>query len=139
MKHKDKSQEELDNEKKWDRVRTFILLLILMVGGVYLTGNTYKKGYEQGVASVKPVITYGYSQDLEDGRTCTSTFKKGQLDPCNMTHEVSILAEQKKCEEMGGEFWLDENNHYYPNNTKELDVTITCTSPAKELFKYEIK
>lgn len=123
-----KSQEELDNEKKWDGMSIFINCLALIWLGVLLISVVYTRGYKQGVASVKEMSSW-------------STTKWGvtPLKISSTTPKISILAEEKKCEEMGGEFWLNENNHYYPNNTKELDVTITCTSPAKELFKYEIK
>lgn len=123
-----KSQEELDNEKKWDKA---ILLLLAIIFYVIILMITYDKIYEEGHRN-------GYNKGVNDT-------KKGLL---GVPKEISILAEQKKCAEIGGKFniyaddyythYIDRDGTGFPDNGLKI-TSLTCTSPAKELFKHEIK
>jgi hypothetical protein len=125
---KDKSMEQLENDKKWDKWVSIgiVVFFIGVCSGVLflLMNDLYKKGYENGY------------EDSNNSKWCVKLPEKPQ--------EVSVLEEQKKCEEIGGEFNIDKS--YSAKGRvgelveSDLDYyTLICTSPAKELFKYNIK
>jgi hypothetical protein len=57
------------------------------------------------------------------------------------TTTISVLEEEQKCEEAGGEFSLTVDGDYYPNEGYKEDYTLDCAiyTPSKKLFEYKIK
>jgi hypothetical protein len=62
----------------------------------------------------------------------------GVIEDAVTYKEISVLTEQKKCEELGGEFVIQGMNGYNVYHP-EIKYEIICLSPAKEIFNYKVK
>lgn len=155
------SQRELNQNKIMDKVikvGAWIAIIVFICWFIDIVdAKGYDRGYKDGIANhVIGVVTAPCEQYL---KTSGWTFEDTQLrltgcTPTMTSHfenppqEISVLVEKKRCDELGGEFkilyWgkvLGAGNYSVDQTIDFMKngYTLTCTSPAKELFNHKLQ
>lgn len=132
----------IEENIKFPKMKKILIITVIILGLVLAFYYGLRVGIFLDTQYVLQACEGRKSIHIAGGRIQTAN--------CYINKEISILTEEKKCEEMGGEFdiqgdWSEtsiEMAPYYLSNGMHVpnydEWNITCTSPAKELFRYEV-